>query len=188
MVNQFKPSVAIFGGSFDPPHEGHQRIVEKASEDLDIDILLVVPAYLNPFKRSSLASASKRLEWCHKLFDSLVNVRVDDYEIKQGKSITTSQSVKYFNRMYDVKYLIVGSDNVSSLQQWHDFEWLNKQITWVIITRNTHPIKTHSLQKWKVLTLDVPISSTAIRSTKDLDNIDTKIKESVKEILKGNNE
>ena len=58
MVNQSKPTVAIFGGSFDPPHKGHQRIVEKATEVLDIDKLIVVPAYLNPFKTSSLANAA----------------------------------------------------------------------------------------------------------------------------------
>jgi len=188
LVNQSKPTVAIFGGSFDPPHKGHQQIVEKAVENLDIDRLLLVPAYLNPFKRSSLASASKRLEWCHCLFDTVENVMVDDYEIKQGKSTSTSQSVKYFNQMFDVKYLIIGSDNLSKLHQWHEFEWLNTHITWVIITRNTYPIKVTGLNKWKVLTLDTPISSTKIRSTKSLDNIDNKIKESVKEILKGNNE
>ena len=58
MVKNDKQVVAMFGGSFDPPHLGHQRIVEKAIKSLEIDILLVVPAYLNPFKISSLANAS----------------------------------------------------------------------------------------------------------------------------------
>ncbi|PHS34149.1 MAG: nicotinate (nicotinamide) nucleotide adenylyltransferase [Sulfurovum sp.] len=188
MVNQSKPTVAIFGGSFDPPHKGHQRIVEKAMKDLEIDLLLVVPAYLNPFKRSSLASASKRLEWCHNLFDTVEKVTVDDYEIKQGKSVSTSQSVHYFQSMYDVRYLIIGSDNLSSLHLWHNFEWLNTQITWVIVTRNAHPLDINGLRKWKVLHINALISSTDIRNTKDVDYIDYKIKESVKEILKGNNE
>ncbi|HHE07967.1 MAG TPA: ribosome silencing factor RsfS, partial [Chlorobaculum parvum] len=43
--------VAIFGGSFDPPHMGHQGIVQRAVEVLDIDKLIVLPAFLNPFKR-----------------------------------------------------------------------------------------------------------------------------------------
>lgn len=44
--------VAIFGGSFDPPHIGHEKIIQKALEKLDIDVLFVVPTYLNPFKKN----------------------------------------------------------------------------------------------------------------------------------------
>ena len=151
MVNQSKPTVAIFGGSFDPPHKGHQQIVENAIKNLKIDILLVVPAYLNPFKTSSLASASKRLEWCQTLFSNSDKVIVDDYEIRQGKSIYTSQTVKHFNMTYIVKYLIIGADNLASLSRWHDFETLNAQITWVIVTRKGYDLEVIGLRDWVVL-------------------------------------
>ena len=94
MVNQSKPTVAIFGGSFDPPHKWHQLIVERAIEELDIDKLIVVPAFLNPFKTSSLANAQQRLEWSHLLFDEIPNVIVDDYEIKEKKIQSTQVSQK----------------------------------------------------------------------------------------------
>ena len=185
MVNQSKPRVAIFGGSFDPPHKGHQRIVEKAMKALDIDKLIVVPAYLNPFKISSLANAEQRLKWSHLLFDEIPNVIVDDYEIKEGKSTTTEQSVKHFNITYDVRYLIIGSDNLSTLTKWHQFEWLNSHISWVIVTREGYPLETESLKRYKTITLDAQISSTDIRNDKILQHIDKKIKNSVKEILEG---
>ncbi len=183
MVKQGKQVVAMFGGSFDPPHLGHQRIVEKAVKSLDIDKLFVVPAYLNPFKISSLASAAQRLAWCHTLFDTVDNVIVDDYEIKEGKSTTTSQSIKYFNIDYDVKYLIIGSDNLSTLTKWHNFKWLNTHIIWVIVTRENHILETGSLRKWELLTLDVPMSSTDIRRDHELHYVDKKIEKSVKEVL-----
>lgn len=185
MVNQSKPVVAIFGGSFDPPHKAHQHIVEMAVKNLDIDKLLIVPAYLNPFKSTSLASASKRLEWCHILFDDLKHVSVEEYEIKEGKSTTTSQTVKHFNIDYDVKYIIIGSDNLSTLEKWHEFEWLNAHITWVVITRAGHHVNVDTLRSSKVLTLDVPVCSTDIRKTKDISYIDTKIKKSVQQVLQG---
>ena len=186
MVNQSKPTVAIFGGSFDPPHKGHQLIVEEAIKTLDIDKLIVVPAYLNPFKTSSLANAQQRLKWSHLLFDEIPNVIVDDYEIKEGKSTTTEQSVKHFNITYDVKYLIIGSDNLSTLTKWHQFEWLNTHITWVIITREGHLLKLDRLKRYKTIRLDAEVSSTDIREYKDLHHVDKKIKNSVKEILEGN--
>ncbi|EIF50641.1 nicotinate (nicotinamide) nucleotide adenylyltransferase [Sulfurovum sp. AR] len=185
MVNHQKPTIAIFGGSFDPPHKGHQLIVEKAVEKLQIDQLLVVPAYLNPFKTSSLADASARLAWCHTLFDPIEHVKVDDYEIKEGKSTVTSQSVKHFNQRYHVKYLIIGSDNLSTLTKWHEFEWLNDTVTWVIATRDDHHLATDELKNWEVLPIEAPMSSTQIREEKDLQFIDEKIRESVKHILEG---
>lgn len=185
MVNHQKPAIALFGGSFDPPHKGHQRIVEKAVEDLAIEKLLVVPAYLNPFKASALADPHTRLAWCHALFDAMEHVEVSDYEIKQGKSTVTSQSVKHFKKMYDVKYLIVGSDNLSTLTKWHEFKWLNENVTWVIATRSNARLDTSELKKWLLLPVDIPVSSTQIREEKDLQFIDNKIKRSVKHILEG---
>ncbi len=185
MVNKQKPTIALFGGSFDPPHKGHQRIVEKAIENLACDQLLVVPAYLNPFKTSTLANAHMRLLWCQTLFDPIDHVRVDDFEIKEGKSTVTSDSVKHFNQTYTVKYLIIGSDNLSTLAQWHAFEWLNERVIWVIATRGNHPLDTEKLREWQLLHIEVSISSTYIREEKDLQFIDKKIKASVKYILEG---
>ena len=186
MVNQSKPIVAILGGSFDPPHRGHQQIVQCAIDTLEIDHLLVVPAYLNPFKNTTLAPASVRLTWCHTLFDDVDKVIVSDYEIQQSKSIRTSQTVKHFNMAYTVKYLIIGSDNLEALTTWHEFSWLNTQVTWVIVTREGYPLCTDALAKWELLTVDVSISSSQIRSEKALDHVDSKIKQSVHNVLQGN--
>jgi len=185
LVNQNNPTIAIFGGSFDPPHMGHQQIVENAIKMLDIDQLFIVPAYLNPFKTSSLADAQTRLKWCHQLFDEIPRVIVDDYEINEGKSTTTSQSVKHFNQNHDVKYLIIGSDNLSTLSQWHAYEWLNETISWVITTRDNHVLDTIGLRSWEVLPINAPISSTQIRDKKDLQYVDKRIQASVKKILEG---
>ena len=185
MVNHVKPTIAIFGGSFDPPHIGHQQVVEEAIETLHIDTLIIIPAYLNPFKTSSFADAQTRLDWCHRLFDDIPNVLVDDYEIKEGKSTVTSQSVKHFNQSYHVKYLIIGADNLSTLTQWYAYEWLNETITWVIATRDDHQLDTDALRKWELLSIKSPISSTQIREKKDLQYVDIKIQHSVRNILEG---
>jgi len=188
LVKQRKHSIAIFGGSFDPPHLGHQQIVQSAIASLDIDKLLLVPAYLNPFKSSSLATTTKRLHWCHNLFDDLAKVVVSDYEVKEGKSTFTSQTVKHFNVEYEVKYLIIGSDNLSMLANWHDYKWLNNNIIWVIVTRDEYPLDVEGLREYKVLHLNVPASSTQIRNEKDLHYVDNKIQQSVQNVLQGNTE
>ena len=176
--------VAIFGGSFDPPHKGHQNIVQRALEILDIDKLIILPAFLNPFKKSTLASPEQREKWCHILFDDIEGVEVSDYEIRAGRPVYTSESLHHFRKYYDVCYLIVGSDNLASIGRWHEFEWINSVVTWVIAERDTHPMETKLLREWIPLKVDLPVSSTEIRENGQLDMIDERIREDVGILLK----
>jgi len=75
--------IAIFGGSFDPPHKGHESIVNEALKTLDIETLFVVPTYLNPFKDSFVADEKTRLSWLEKLFKDKNKIKILDFEIKQ---------------------------------------------------------------------------------------------------------
>jgi nicotinate-nucleotide adenylyltransferase len=184
-----KLSVAIFGGSFDPPHKGHQQIVAQALETLDdIDKLIIVPAYLNPFKTETLASPRQRLTWCQTLFDNLESVEVSDFEIAEGKPTYTATTLKYFQQRYSVKYLIIGADNLEKIHTWHAFSWLNQQVTWVIASRAGYKKETSPLQNTIHLPVNKEISSTHIRSLKQPDatghSIDERIKPSVIKKLK----
>ena len=46
--------IAIFGGSFDPPHIGHEHITKQVLKQLDVDKVIVVPNFQNPFKDKTL--------------------------------------------------------------------------------------------------------------------------------------
>ena len=183
MGKEARETIAIFGGSFDPPHKAHQSIVSRAVEILDIERLIVVPAYLNPFKKESLATPDQRLEWCQTIFESEPKVTVSDYEILQGKSTYTADTVKHFQKLYDVKYLIIGSDNLASLTKWYEYAWLNEAITWAVATRKGSEFDTSILRDWVEIELDITISSTHIRDTQTLDTVDNRIVNSVKQVL-----
>ncbi|MEA3492557.1 MAG: nicotinate (nicotinamide) nucleotide adenylyltransferase [Campylobacterota bacterium] len=176
--------VAIFGGSFDPPHKGHQYIVQRAIKVLDIDKLIILPAFLNPFKEHSLASAKQRLEWCHRLFDPIADVIVSNFEISLGRATYTSESLRHLGKQYDIRYIIIGSDNLASITRWHEFEWINSHLTWVIAERRGDQKDTQMLQNWIPLKIDIPISSTGIREGGDLKMIDKRIKKEVDILLK----
>jgi len=167
LFKQTKDRVALFGGSFDPPHFGHREVVKLALESLDIDKLIVVPTFLNPFKKKSHYSPQKRLILSKKMFQNLHNVEVDDYEIKQNRSIKTQQTLKHFQQLYSVKYLIIGADNLKNIDKWYNFEYIDTQITWVIATRGGYELDTSKLRDFKILKVDAPISSTEIRNQKD---------------------
>jgi nicotinate-nucleotide adenylyltransferase len=180
-------TVAMFGGSFDPPHLGHKAIVLEAISRLEIDILLIVPAYQNPLKNSSLATPKQRMAMCEVAFSDLGNVIISDYEMKQEIGYT-SDSVKYFKDFYDLKYLIIGADNLKSLHLWHDFEWLNNNITWVIASRkdiSTDICDTKMLKQFILISINENVSSSEIRSGAKREMIDEKISDKIETIYKG---
>jgi len=176
--------VALFGGSFDPPHAGHQSIVKSALDNLAIDRLILLPAFLNPFKISSLAPPSLRLAWCRELFGGDGRVEVSDYEVLQDRPVTTAESLGYFQKLYDVKYIIIGADNLATIEKWHSFEWLNTQIVWAIATRSGYEVESAKLQRYEVLAIDHDISSTNIREQGDLSQVDRLIAPDVASTIK----
>ncbi len=91
-------SVALFGGSFDPPHFGHKAIVREALKRLDIDRLIVVPTFLNPFKSNSYAPPELRLSMSREFFGEFEGVIVDDYEIREKRATPTGSKLEIFSK------------------------------------------------------------------------------------------
>ena len=92
--------IALFGGSFDPPHAGHDAAVKAILSSLKPDLLIIMPSFLNPFKKSFSASPQLRLKWCRALWSGTPHVEVSDYEISQNVPVPTIQSVKFLLEKY----------------------------------------------------------------------------------------
>jgi nicotinate-nucleotide adenylyltransferase len=169
---------ALFGGSFDPPHLGHRKIIEDLIRDLKIPQVIVVPAWLNPFKEHSHASPEQRLEWCRRVFD-LPGVVVSDFEIRQERPVYTIETWSALKRSYPLKYLVIGSDNLPALRQWKDFETLNEEAVWIVATREENTPDLSFLRRAILLPVEIPISSTRIRQGEGLEYVDPRIREEV---------
>lgn len=130
-------NLAIYGGSFDPPHKGHVAIIEEALATLDIDLLIIVVAYQNPFKSRYRSSATKRLEWIRTITQKYEKVVCSDYEILQNRPVPTIESVRYFQQHYQPSkmYLLLGQDNFLQLHKWHCFESLRQLLCFVVFER-----------------------------------------------------
>lgn len=176
--------MAIFGGSFDPPHIGHQTIVKKALKKLDIDLLLVMPAYLNPLKVKSFLDAKTRFKLLKKLFSKKENVKVSSFEIDKQRPVYSIETIKFVLKKYKPEklYLIIGADNYKSFHLWDSFEEIEKLVTLVVVTRDG--IKYKKEENVKKLKVDIKISSTQLRNTFSLEYIPKKIRKDVKYIWK----
>lgn len=176
-------TIAIFGGSFDPPHIGHEQIVYHCLKNLiDVDKLVVVPTYLNPLKSGFKFDPKIRLELVHDLFDDIKNVEVSDFEVEHNKAVYSIQTVKYLKEKYNAQkiYFIIGSDNVSTLHKWKQIDELYKLVEFVVITRDGF-VSEHNFKKIEV---DIPISSTLLKQDLNLDYIPKKIQNKVKKFWK----
>ena len=150
---------AIFGGSFDPPHIGHLEIIKQALASLDVDELIVVPAFLNPFKSKSFAPADLRLKWLKAMTKELNGVVVSSFEVDQNRAVSSIETVKRFMNDTDTIYLIIGADNLQALPKWKNFKELDKMVTWVVATRDGINIP----DKYIRLDVNQDISATELR-------------------------
>jgi len=171
--------IAIFGGSFDPPHIGHESIVNEAINQLDIDKLIVVPTFLNPFKKSSFLDAKERLFLLKKLFKDNRKIEVSDFEIKQNRAVYSIETIKYLQLLYkpDTIYLIIGTDNLEKLHLWHSFEELKTLVTFIVANRSGY--LNENYDNIRTLKVNFDISSTNLREKLDLSYIPQTIKKDV---------
>ncbi len=174
--------VAIYGGSFDPPHIGHEMIVKKALACLDIDRLFIVPTWLNPFKKNFFAPPHVRIKWVKRLWQENKKIQICTYEIDNKKPTSTYESVKYLKQNFNIEkcYLIIGADNLKNLDKWSNFELLRKEVEFVIASRDDIKIP----ENLKKLQINANISSTNLRDTLQKKFISPKIFKSVQKFYK----
>ena len=175
-------TIALFGGSFDPPHIGHEAIVDSLCNFKDVDKVIVMPTFLNPFKSKFYAPSSLRVKWLKKIFSGYENVDISSYEVKQEKAVTTITTVKHLLKSYKKIYLVLGADNLASLDKWHRYDELRELVTFVIAPRDDIEIPSQFLR----LDVDEKVSSTKLREDVVLSKLPKKCAQDIYKYYKEN--
>ena len=125
--------ILLYGGSFDPPHNGHLNNLRAAADRVRPDKIVVMPAGTSPFKQGTNASGALRLEMCscfHALeegMDAIPQLEVSGWEVAQAKAGShnyTVLTVEKLARDYPGAqlYLAIGSDMLLSFDGWHRWQ------------------------------------------------------------------
>ena len=115
--------VAVFGGSFNPPHIAHVLAAAWALASVPLARLLVVPTYRHPFQKA-MAPYEHRLRLCELAFAELRGVEVSRIEAELGgESLTLRTLEELQRRLPGVRLrLVIGSDLLAETSKWHAFD------------------------------------------------------------------
>lgn len=124
--------IGIYGGSFDPVHNGHINAARNFMEELSLDKIIIVPAYCSPFKKGLAVTPSQhRLNMCNIAFGNTEGFEVSDVEILRADEGYMSDTVAQIREQYpDAElFLLLGSDQLLIFQKWHAWNKITDEAT-----------------------------------------------------------
>lgn len=131
--------VGIFGGSFNPPHNGHLNSVHTVAKKLGLKKVHIVPTAQNPLKTPVEGpTPEQRLELTRRAFAQYgEQFFIDDQEISRGGKSYTIDTVKNIRKEVEADdlFLIIGADKFEELSQWKDYKKILKEVNLVVTTR-----------------------------------------------------
>ncbi len=168
-----KQKIALFGGSFDPVHQGHLAVATCAQQALNLDQIIFIPCAQSPHKLEHSYTPDKhRIAMLELATQNISWAQVSDYEITAPKPSYSINTIEYFQSSYPQAqlYWIMGMDQWDNIEAWYNYERILDSVTIIIYPRekiNKNDSDHHLLMDAHCIYLDqasyLPISSTLIR-------------------------
>jgi len=129
--------VLLYGGTFDPPHNGHMNNLQAALERVRPDHAIVMPAGIPPHKAASATPGEVRLAMCQCFKALSPAVEVSDWEIRQGGRSYTVHTLEMLRDRFPGAqlYLSVGSDMLLGFQKWRRWQEILQMADLVVESR-----------------------------------------------------
>ena len=161
----------IFGGAFNPVHNGHVRLAEEAVKQLKLRRLLIIPTYVSPHKHTELLPYEDRAEMCRRAFGHIPGAEVSDIEVRLGGTSYSINTIRALKELYPDEnfFLLIGGDMLFSFDKWYRYESILKEVKVCAAARDGDSLAdmmeyANELGRIKVLpTQVVEMSSTEVR-------------------------
>jgi nicotinate-nucleotide adenylyltransferase len=134
--------VGIFGGTFDPIHNGHLITAQSVKEIRNLEKIIFIPAYISPHKQHAKASSAQhRLNMLKLAVDEIPFFEYSDFEINQHTISYTIDTLREFKKYYDEIDLIIGYDNIFQFHTWKEPDEIFRMANVVVLKRkSSHPL------------------------------------------------
>ena len=184
-------NIGLFGGTFDPIHNGHLHIARAFADEIGLDMVVFLPAG-DPYhkEQATKTPAKHRFTMAEMAIADEPRFAVSDCDMVREGATYTFDTVQIFRQQFPAARLwwLLGSDSLMQLHTWHKWQTLVRQVNFAVAMRegatlNQMPRELHAwlgdgLQNGSVKILQAPlydVSSTqirqAIRSGKDADSL-----------------
>jgi nicotinate-nucleotide adenylyltransferase len=128
--------VAVYGGSFDPPHVAHVLLVAYVLSVHAFERVLVVPVFAHAFDKR-LTPFDHRVRMCELAMGCLSGVEVSPLEASLGApslTLRTLECLKHMHPDYELR-LVVGADVLGEQHQWHAFDRIKDLAPLLVVGR-----------------------------------------------------
>lgn len=163
-------AIGIFGGSFNPVHNGHLAIARSFLDSGYISGLWVLLTPDPPHKKGEkLVSYNLRFRMLQEVFEEWEQVRVSDLETDLPKPSYTLQTLQHLTEEYPDKsfYLCIGGDSARHFKKWHRWREILSYCDLLVARRSSEKLDLAEEVSENTHIIDhepVPISSTEIRN------------------------
>lgn len=158
--------IGLLGGSFNPIHNSHVRIIKTLLKKSLVDEVRLIPCKKHAFDKS-LASAKDRIAMIRLAIKNIPDVKICRIELKSRGKNYTINTIRKLKRKYKKFrfFLVIGSDILHEIKKWHNYKQLLNKIEFIVLKRKRYKIKNINGMRIKaVININNSISSTEIRN------------------------
>jgi nicotinate-nucleotide adenylyltransferase len=135
--------IALFGGSFDPPHRGHVAIARAAADAFALDKVFFTPAARQPLKSApATASYADRFAMVTLACAEDQRFAPSDLDAPHAEPNYTIRTLNSLTELFPEARIfnIAGADSFATLARWRDPEKLLKLAEWIVVSRPGHAL------------------------------------------------
>lgn len=133
-----RPSIGLFGGTFDPVHIGHLRLALELKQQLKLDQMRLLPCYLPPHRATPGASALQRVAMLELALQDCRELQLDTRELKRDTpsyTVDTLAELRAETGPDTSLVLCMGMDSFCKLDTWHNWQQLIRLAHLVVVER-----------------------------------------------------
>jgi nicotinate-nucleotide adenylyltransferase len=138
--------IAVYGGSFNPPHRVHGEVADHLLSTDVVDEVWLLPVYQHAFEglhEKRLAEFSERVRWCRALAsDTHPRVKVCEVESTLPVPSFTIDTLRYLSEQHPEHQfrLVVGADVLSQTESWRNWAGIQESYSPIIVGREGHAV------------------------------------------------
>ena len=159
--------IGIFGGSFNPVHQGHIRLAQEALSQLNLDKVYFVPSYQNPVKeKEDLLPNAGRVKILRSALHRYPDFLISLCELRRKGPSFTIDTLKYFKKKLGKStdlYFLSGADVLTGIERWKSVDELFKLCRFVVMTRPGYKFKKTQRPFLRLSFLALDVSSSEVR-------------------------